>query len=260
MNKENQLKFINENYELYCTHSSKRKIRHDIFSNIETELQAYLLGIYASDGSADMKRKTIRLQLQSEDKDIVNLFKNTISPNARTFVKQPYKTTGRNGMIINGNGSYGVDISSSIIVNDLIKIGFPYNKSYYNIKIPNINKDLVRHFIRGYFDGDGCITGWLSIEKGKKDRVRYSFDICSKQKAILYDIIDFFNENDININLNYIKRDDMYRIKTSSKLEIKKIYNLLYNDSNFYLNRKYNKFNYYVNTEISQLIADHCNA
>lgn len=37
MNKENQLKFINENYELYCTHSSKRKIRHNIFSNIETE-------------------------------------------------------------------------------------------------------------------------------------------------------------------------------------------------------------------------------
>lgn len=45
-----------------------------------------------------------------------------------------------------------------------------------------------------------------------------------------------------------------------NKKEIEKIYNLLYNDSNFYLERKFNKFNYYVNTEINQLIADHRNA
>ena len=57
-----------------------------------------------------------------------------------------------------------------------------------------------------------------------------------------------------------MSRDDMFRIKTSSKNDIKKIYNILYNDSNFYLKRKFNKFNYYVNTEVSQLIADHCNA
>ena len=30
----------------------------------------------------------------------------------------------------------------------------------------------MRHFIRGYFDGDGCITGWMSYEKGKSDRKR----------------------------------------------------------------------------------------
>ena len=40
----------------------------------------------------------------------------------------------------------------------------------------------------------------------------------------------------------------------------KKLFNLLYTDSNFYLNRKFKKFNYYVNTEVSQIITDHCNA
>lgn len=38
---------------------------------------------------------------------------------------------------------------------------------------PSIPEDLAKHFIRGYFDGDGCITGWLATEKGKADRVRY---------------------------------------------------------------------------------------
>ena len=52
----------------------------------------------------------------------------------------------------------------------------------------------------------------------------------------------------------------MYRISTSSREEIKKLYLLFYKDSYFYLSRKFNKFDYYVNTEVSQLIADHRNA
>ena len=60
--------------------------------------------------------------------------------------------------------------------------------------------------------------------------------------------------------MNYVSRDDMFRIKTSSKEEMKKIYHFLYDHSNFYLSRKFNKFNYYVNTEVNQLIADHRNA
>lgn len=50
------------------------------------------------------------------------------------------------------------------------------------------------------------------------------------------------------------------RLVTCSESEVKKLFNLLYTDSNFYLNRKFKKFNYYVNTEVSQIITDHCNA
>ena len=52
----------------------------------------------------------------------------------------------------------------------------------------------------------------------------------------------------------------MYRLCTSSKEEVEKIFHLLYDNSNFWLNRKFNKFNYYVNTEVSQIITDHRNA
>ena len=74
------------------------------------------------------------------------------------------------------------------------------------------------------------------------------------------EFIEFFDEHNIKINLNYLKRDDMYRLKTTSKKEIEKIFHLLYDNSHFYLSRKFKKFNYYVNTEVSQLIADHRNA
>ena len=52
----------------------------------------------------------------------------------------------------------------------------------------------------------------------------------------------------------------MYRIKTSSKKECAKIFHLLYDNSNFYLSRKYIKFNHYVNTEVTQLIGEYRNA
>lgn len=52
----------------------------------------------------------------------------------------------------------------------------------------------------------------------------------------------------------------MYRLATTSKKEITKIFHLLYDDSNFYLSRKYIKFNHYVNTEVTQLIAEYRNA
>lgn len=69
-----------------------------------------------------------------------------------------------------------------------------------------------------------------------------------------------FNIHNIKINMNYLKRDNMYRVKTTSKKEIEKLFHFLYDDSYFYLSRKFKKFDYYVNTEVSQLIADHRNA
>lgn len=77
---------------------------------------------------------------------------------------------------------------------------------------------------------------------------------------MLNEFIKFFAKNNIKFNLNYLKRDDMYRMSTSSKKELQKIYNLLYKDSYFYLSRKFNKFNHYVNTEVTQLINEYRNA
>lgn len=260
MNKKEQLNFIEDNYPAYTNHKSNRRIRHDFFKNVSTELQAYLLGFYAADGSIDEKRKTLRICLQEGDSEIVYLYKDSISPDARLYTIAPRIVTGRNGMKVQGHEAFGVDITSAILVNDLVDLGYGYNKSRANLHLPNIDESLIPHFIRGYFDGDGCITGWLAIEKGKSDRFRFKFDICGKTESILDEIIEFFQEHNIKINKNYLKRDDMYRISTSSKKEVEKIYHLLYDNSNFYLSRKFNKFNYYVNTEVSQLIADHRNA
>lgn len=261
MNKEEQLNFIKNNYILYSRHTSKRKIRHDIFKNIRTEIQAYLLGFFASDGNINEKRKTIRIHLQKSDQEIIYLFKNIISPEARVFVKKEHDAIGRNGIKIKAHESIGIDISSTILCNDLVNLGYGYNKTYSNLLLPKISDDLIKHFIRGYFDGDGSISGHIvRNEINKNPRLRLCFSICSKTDSLLKEIKQYFNKHDINVNINFANRDKMFILETSSIKECKKIFDFLYNEANFYMNRKYVKYNHYVNTEVSQLIAEDRNA
>ena len=139
MNKQEQIKFIEDTYPLTTNHISNRRIRHDIFSKIETELQAYLLGFYAADGNINEKRKTFRIHLQKQDSELVYLYKDIISPDARTFTVEEHKTTGRNGQEVNAHKSFGVDITSAKLCADLVNLGIGYNKSYSDLHIPEMS-------------------------------------------------------------------------------------------------------------------------
>ena len=262
MNKEEQIKFIEDNYPAETNHVSNRRIRHTFFEKIETELQAYLLGFYAADGSIDQKRKTLRIELQKKDSEIVYLFKDTISKDARLYSNNARDFMGNKGKMIHTDGSLGVDITSSKLCESLVKLGIGYRKTYTDFEIPEeIPKELIRHFFRGFFDGDGSFSAGIYTSKNRPNpRLRVHFSIDSKKPKILNSFMNFLYDNDIKTSVIYLKRDDMYRLNSSSIKECKKIFNLLYNDSNFYLIRKFENYNRYVNTEVTQLIAEHRNA
>jgi hypothetical protein len=59
----NQLEFIKKEFPLFKNGTSTREIRHNFFSLIKTELQAYLLGVIASDGGINLERHTITLHI-----------------------------------------------------------------------------------------------------------------------------------------------------------------------------------------------------
>lgn len=73
-------------------------------------------------------------------------------------------------------------------------------------------------------------------------------------------VCSFLKKHDIVGSVLLIKRKDYFVLNICRKEHVKKLFRLLYTDSNFYLSRKYNKFNCYANTEESQLIADLRNA
>jgi hypothetical protein len=263
MNKNEQLDILNKICPLYQNNTSKRKLRHDFFKNIETEIQAYLLGFHAADGNVNLERHTLRVRLTKTDSEIVQLFKEIISPEAYTRDVNGFSSIIRDN-IVTTKTAYEVSISSKVLVGDIIQLGFGPNKTYDELHLPNIKEELMRHFIRGYFDGDGSIIGSVrkpNINNREKNyRVTRSFQIDCKKRTLMQEIKEFLFNYEINLNINYVKRDDLYRLVTASRGEVTKIFNFLYTDSNFYLQRKFDKFNYYVNTEVSQIIADHRNA
>lgn len=107
---------------------------------------------------------------------------------------------------------------------------------------PKINKNFDRHFLRGYFDGDGCIR----IKSDKRyDSKLGDMRIVDASINMLEDISKKMHENfNVSINKIYGPKNKNYKyIGWPSMNDIKKIYEGFYNDSTIFLKRKYDIFN-----------------
>ena len=126
------------------------KIDDSVFESIDSEEKAYWLGFLYADGYLNDSRNSITLALSNIDIDTLLRFK--------SFLKSDKKIRRNN------DNSSKVVIENKKVYKDLIEKGLHQSKTH-TIKFPNIVGDLKRHFIRGYFDGDGCITYGKKLSK-----------------------------------------------------------------------------------------------
>lgn len=138
-----------KNYQNEC------RCNEHIFDVIDTEEKAYWLGFLYADGWVSKDDFTIELCLKEEDKEHLEKFKEFMECSNEIRFK-PAKL---------GN-SYRIGMSSKHLHSRLNELGCTIQKSL-NLEYPtHLNLgELERHFIRGYFDGDGWIgvkrkTGW----------------------------------------------------------------------------------------------------
>ena len=105
----------------------------------------------------------------------------------------------------------------------------------------NLSKEYYIDYIRGYFDGDGYI---INSQRNIK------FGICGASKELLEWIINVFYEiygiPKINILVDSRREKPFYSVNYANKAS-KKIYTILYNESNMYLKRKKEKFESILN-------------
>lgn len=128
---------------------TKYTVNHDFFHNIDVPNKAYWMGWLWSDGNI-RKNKTssgnfcyiVRLEIHKEDKKIIELFKECISSE---------------NLIFNHYSLVGIHITSKTMFDDLVSHGVIPNKSLLAKEPIGIPDELLPHFIRGVFDGDGCI-------------------------------------------------------------------------------------------------------
>lgn len=133
----------------------KYTCNQDYFESIETEEQAYWLGfIYADGALIKPKQRSPYLQilLSNNDIDHISKFKKAIEftgpiHTRSNFHKKQQKTYTNSYITIRGNK----------LIQDLEALGITANKSL-TCKFPSIRQELMPHFIRGYFDGDGGLS------------------------------------------------------------------------------------------------------
>ncbi|HIH31522.1 TPA: hypothetical protein HA235_02335 [Candidatus Woesearchaeota archaeon] len=125
----------------------KRKIRdgsYGIDNNFfkkKNQNTAYVLGWFFSDGNISKNLREASIHLSIKDKEILYLIKKLLKSDAPIT---EYKDAAV------------VRINNRIIVEDLISTGCIPKKSLI-LKFPDITRTQLRHFVRGYFDGDGSI-------------------------------------------------------------------------------------------------------
>lgn len=134
------------------------------------------------------------------------------------------------------------NISNKHLWNTLNKYGCTPRKSLI-LTFPDIsifkNKNLIRHFIRGYFDGDGCLTRHINKT------------IVTPVASILgtYEFLDSIVKYiGINGNIRHDRRhsDNTFSIEFNKIATISFI-NYIYNNSTIYLDRKYKLYNFFKN-------------
>lgn len=199
------------------------------FKSIETEEQAYITGLLFADGY--ISHKQIGLKLKKSDKKLIEKVKDYFSSEI-AMQESP--------------SNFGFVISSDIACKNLKHMG--KGKSGDPLHIPQMNKSLIRHFIRGYFDGDGTVF----ICNGNNTRF-FKSNICCVTTEILVEIQNQLQENCISCSINKENRKgktmkvpegtctcsfDMYRLFIHKKSSIEKFYHYLYDNSNIWLERK----------------------
>lgn len=202
-----------------------KSVDSNFFEKIDTQEKAYILGFIYADGCLTNGA----LQIKVSIKDIEILCK------IKYILKSDHKIT----KAINHNG-YGVDneycslrIKDLNIEKCLLNLGVKPRKTKC-LKFPNglLSDFLIRHFIRGFFDGDGSIyssnSSCISFT-GTEDMllgIRNELQKITSTKANIYKY----------------KNKDIYEYKIGGHNNINNIYDYLYKDSNIFLERKKNKF------------------
>lgn len=183
----------------------KYAVNKDFFK-IWNQKMAYVLGYLYADGSlADAS------YLRGKYISVTSIDKNTIVK-IRHWLDSKHTIVECIPSTPNGHIRYLLRIGSHELYKDLTKLGLYPNKSL-TITFPKIPGKYLSHFVRGYFDGDGCI--YFQKAKGiTRDiiirRLRTIFVSGSKKFLIGLMIV---LKNNLNIN-----QDKVYRGHKSYQL------------------------------------------
>jgi len=215
------------------------KTKKENFFKKWTSEMAYILGFFTADGCMVKNKRGARfIEFQITDKKLLEKIRETLSSNHKISERQHKNKNWRN--------AYHLQIGSKTMFDDLLKLGLTPNKSK-TIKLPHIPNKYFSHFLKGYFDGDGCVNICIYKRKNRnnKSTTIINSGFTSGSKKILLDIKNRLTKSHI-IEGGTLYYHQGYRLWFSIK-DSMRLYKFMYKNSknNLFLHRKKRVFEKY---------------
>lgn len=206
------------------------KFNENVFDIIDTEEKAYWLGFIFADGYISSRDYGFELSLASIDAEHLIKFNNFM---------QHQKNNVKLGVTKIGNTEFQRcrwGIVNKHLWNVLNNYGCTPRKSN-TLVFPKLdifqNPSLIIPFIRGYFDGDGCLSNYKELPKA-------SFVGTEEFLSKLKEQLQVYSINSGKLVTDY--RELFTKTLNISKPNTLKFLHLIYDNATIYLDRKYNKF------------------
>jgi Mor family transcriptional regulator len=204
----------------------KYRIDTDIFSTY-TQNSCYWAGFIAADGN--VFKYTLKIALKKDDVGHLKKFLD--------FAKADYKIKEMKKYV-------SVSINSKKIVGDLkARFNIIPRKSLILQPPINLPKNMLKHYLRGYFDGDGSVY-WSS-------NIRACF-ISGSPYIMKWFKNVIFNSLEIDKNVWKNKKKNEYRISLYGSKAVRML-NWMYNGSAIYLDRKANRYRELLNLRTDKI-------
>ena len=203
--------------------NSKNTFNNNFFQDIDEEIKAYWFGFIQADGCIKETGTSymLKIELSNTDKKhlekFAKLFNRFLSPNKSKAL---------------------LEINSKKIYKDLQNNGIEERKSYSeNIEFLNhIPYNLINHFVRGIFDGDGSIYCQNNNKRMSYFSLCGTYEMLFEIQKIIEKEIQKLSKVEINFN------SGTFNLTYGSHNNLISIYNWLYKDATIWLERKRNKF------------------
>ena len=212
-------------------------VNTDFFKRWSPDM-AYVLGFFAADGNmVQTKRNTHFLALHSADRDIILSIRKIMCSNHVVSKR------------VSDSGSvYRLQIGSKEIYYDLLQLGFCPGKSK-RLSLPDIPKQFLGDFVRGYFDGDGNV--WIGYVNKKRPCPTPVLQVTftSGCQSFLVDLKKLLNEAGVRGGCVFTSGKGNFSRLQFSTIGALQLANTMYNRcSKLHLKRKKVRFDNFIKT------------
>lgn len=207
-----------------------------------TEKQAYVLGWILSDGHITKSSSAVTIRLQEKDKKILEIIKEILEYSGPLHFMRRMEVNS----LITGNfqNRWSLVVGRKTFKEHLTNLGFGNDKTN-SLQFPEfLKKQILPHFLRGYYDGDGTVSYTHVGEHLKFSVNLIGLDnFLTKTKSILDANINQYSK----IENGTYQNKNIKNLRMAGLLSALKFYNFVYKDANFVLKRKFRKFLHLIN-------------